>query len=231
MANLQQAQITPSSFYFLDTLKKNNNREWFAANKELFLNEQAVVEDFAEALLRELNTHDVIETPSGKKSLYRVYRDVRFSNDKTPYKTNWSGSFRRAAKYRRGGYYFHIEPGNSFVGGGFWNPNPQDIKLIREDIAFDAAPLRAILNNADFISSFQTLKGDQVKTAPKGFPADHEAIDLLRYKQFLLVRRFTDDEVLSAGFLTAASTGFKHMRPFFDYMSDVLSTDINGIKI
>jgi len=231
MVNLQQARITPSSFYFLDTLKKNNNREWFATNKELFLNEQAVIEDFAEALLRELNTHDVIETPSGKKSLYRVYRDVRFSNDKTPYKTNWSGSFRRATKYRRGGYYFHIEPGNNYVGGGFWNPNPQDIKLIREDIAFDATPLRAILNNADFISSFQTLKGDQVKTAPKGFPAEHEAIDLLRYKQFLLIRPFTDDEVLSADFLTTASEAFKHMRPFFDYMSDVLSADINGIKI
>lgn len=231
MAGSPQAQITESSFYFLDTLKKNNNREWFALNKELFMQEQAVVEDFAEALLHELNMHDVIETSSGKKSLYRVYRDVRFSNDKTPYKTHWSGSFRRASKHRRGGYYFHIEPGNSYVGGGFWNPNPQDIKLIREDIAFDAAPLRAILSDANFLSSFKTLKGEQVKTAPKGFPADHEAIDLLRYKQFLLVRHFTDEEVLSVNFLAAASEGFKHMRPFFDHMSEVLSSDINGAAL
>ncbi|MES2110422.1 MAG: DUF2461 domain-containing protein [Bacteroidota bacterium] len=231
MANPQQEQITPSSFYFLDTLKKNNNREWFAKNKELFLKEQTVIEEFAEGLLQELNKHDVIETVSGKKSLYRVYRDVRFSNDKTPYKTHWSGSFRRATKFRRGGYYFHIEPGNNFIGGGFWNPNPADMKLIREDIAFDSRPLRAVLSDNNFVSSFQTLKGEQIKTAPKGFPADHEAIDLLRYKQFLLIRRFTDEEVLSVNFLDMASEGFKHMRPFFDYMSEVLTTDVNGLQL
>lgn len=231
MANLRQAQITPSSFYFLDTLKQNNNREWFAQNKEVFLKEQTVIEEFAEDLLRELNRHDVIETVSGKKSLYRVYRDVRFSNDKTPYKTHWSGSFKRATKLRRGGYYFHIEPDNNFIGGGFWNPNPADLKLVREDIAFDSRPLRAILNGSDFISSFQNLKGEKIKTAPKGFPADHEAIDLLRHKQFLLIRRFTDEEVLAGNFLDKASEGFKHMRPFFDYMSEVLSTDVNGLTL
>jgi len=224
-------QITPSSFYFLNTLKKNNNREWFAQNKELFLKEQTVIEEFAEGLLSELNRHDVIETVSGKKGLYRVYRDVRFSNDKTPYKTHWSGSFKRATKFRRGGYYFHIEPGNNFIGGGFWNPSPADLKTVREDIAFDSRPLRAILSDRNFISSFETLKGEQVKTAPKGFPADHEAIDLLRFKQFLLIRRFTDEDVLSPGLLDTASEGFKHMRPFFDYMSEVLSTDVNGLTL
>ncbi|MGN6394793.1 MAG: DUF2461 domain-containing protein [Mucilaginibacter sp.] len=228
MSKQHPAQITPSSFYFLETLKKNNNREWFAKNKELFLKEQAVIEEFAEALLRELNRHDVIETASGKKSLYRVYRDIRFSADKTPYKTHWSGSFRRATKFRRGGYYFHIEPGNNFIGGGFWNPNPADLKLIRDDIAFDSRPLRAILSDSNFISSFQTLQGEKIKTAPKGFPADHEAIELLRHKQFLLIRRFTDDEVLGPDLVQKASDGFKHMRPFFDYMSEVLSTDVNG---
>lgn len=231
MPKQQPSPITPSSFYFLDTLKKNNNRDWFAKNKELFLKEQTVVEEFAEGLLRELNQHDVIETLSGKKSLYRVYRDVRFSNDKTPYKTHWSGSFRRAAKFRTGGYYFHIEPGNNFIGGGFWNPNPADLKLIRNDIAFDSRPLRAILSDSNFISSFQTLKGEQIKTTPKGFPADHEAIDLLRYKQFLLIRQFTNEEVLAQNFPDMVSEGFKHMRPFFDYMSEVLSTDVNGLQL
>ncbi|NCD69671.1 DUF2461 domain-containing protein [Mucilaginibacter agri] len=223
--------IKSSSFDFLNQLKQNNNRDWFAANKEIFQKEQAVIESFAQALLNLLNTHDVIETPSGKKSLYRIYRDTRFSTNKTPYKSHWSGRFSRAGKQRRGGYYFHIEQGNTFVAGGFFGPNPADLKLIRDDIAFDPTPVRNILNSESFTTSFQMLRGEQLKTTPKGFPADHEAIDLLRYKQFLLKQSFTDEQVLSPDFLNFASQGFKNMRPFFDYMSEVLSTDINGLAI
>lgn len=116
----KQPQIYPSNFDFLSSLKANNDRDWFNANKTFFQKEQSEIEAFAEALLQMLNRHDLIETPSAKKSLYRIYRDTRFSNDKTPYKTHWSGSFKRATKFRRGGYYYHIEPGNSFIAGGFW---------------------------------------------------------------------------------------------------------------
>ncbi|HEY8930058.1 MAG TPA: DUF2461 domain-containing protein [Mucilaginibacter sp.] len=224
-------RITPSSFEFLADLKNNNNREWFAVHKEIFQKEQQQIEILAEALLQALNTHDVIETTSGKKSLHRIYRDTRFSPDKTPYKTNWSGGFKRAGKHRRGGLYFHLEPGNSFVGGGFWGPSPADLKLIREDIAFDATPLRTVLDSESFISAFGSLQGEQLKTAPKGYPADHEAIDLLRYKQFFIRRRFTDKEVFSGDLLNLMNEAFKNMRPFFDYMSEVLSTDVNGLKI
>lgn len=227
----QLPQIPQSGFDFLNALKLNNNREWFNLHKADFEKEQQHLQIFAEALLQQMNTHDVIETPSGKKSLYRIYRDTRFSTDKTPYKTHWSGSFKRATKFRRGGYYFHIEPGNSFIGGGFFGPNPQDLKLIREDIAFDPTPLRAILNAPAFISTFETLKGEQLKTTPKGFDADHEAIDLLRYKQFLLIKRFTDAEVFDPNFVEQANNTFKNMRPFLDYMSEVLSTDVNGLTI
>jgi uncharacterized protein (TIGR02453 family) len=220
-----------SGFKFLKALKKNNHRDWFNDHKEEYVKEQQLVEQFAEALLRELRRHDDIETPTGKKALHRIYRDIRFSNDKTPYKTNWSGNFKRATKYRRGGYYFHLEPGNSYIAGGFWAPNAPDLKRIRDEIAFDAAPLRKILKSKSFTTTFGSLKGEQLKTAPKGFEADHEAIDLLRYKQFLLIRYFTDEEVLSEKFLAAANTTFKNMRPFFDYMSEVLTTDTNGLKL
>ncbi|ARS40121.1 TIGR02453 family protein [Sphingobacteriaceae bacterium GW460-11-11-14-LB5] len=224
-------QIPPSSFEFLSLLKNNNEREWFNEHKTAYQKELVYIESFAQGLLDLMNTHDVIETPSGKKSLYRIYRDTRFSNDKTPYKTHWSGSFKRAGKQRRGGYYFHIEPGNSFVAGGFFGPSPQDLKLIRENISFDAEPLRAILNDKTFISSFEALKGEQLKTAPKGFDGDHQDIDLLRYKQFLLVHRFTDQEVLSKDYLTYCNQEFKNMRPFFDYMSEILTTDANGMDL
>ncbi|SDF62910.1 TIGR02453 family protein [Pedobacter terrae] len=224
-------QIPPSSFEFLSLLKNNNAREWFNEHKTAYQKELAYLESFAQYLLDLMNTHDVIETPSVKKSLYRIYRDTRFSNDKTPYKTHWSGSFKRAGKQRRGGYYFHIEPGNSFVAGGFFGPSPQDLKLIRENISYDAQPLREILSDETFISSFGTLKGEQLKTAPKGFAVDHHDINLLRHKQFLLIHQFTDEEVLSKEFPAYCSQEFKNMRPFFDYMSEILTTDANGMDL
>lgn len=226
--NNKPALIPASTFEFLKLIKKNNNRDWFALHKEEFTKEQQYIETFADALLKEMNLHDLIETPTGKKALHRIYRDTRFSKDKIPYKTNWSGSFRRATKQRRGGYYFHLEPGNSFIAGGFWGPSPEDLKLIRDDIAFDAAPLRKILKSKSFVSTFGELKGEQLKTTPKGFDADNEGIDLLRYKQFLVIKKFSDKEVMSETFLKEANQTFKNMRPFFDYMSEVLSSDVNG---
>jgi len=225
------AIIPKSGFDFLNKLKKNNNRDWFNANKETYLKELQHIENFADALLAELNKEDMIETASGKKSLHRIYRDIRFSKEKTPYKTNWSGSFKRATKQRRGGYYFHIEAGNSFIAGGFWGPSPEDLKRVRDDIAYDATPLRKILKSKPFVSTFGTLLGEQVKTTPKGYDAENEGIDLLRYKQFLVKRSFTDKEVLSDSFLKETAQTFKNMRPFFDYMSEVLTTDMNGLDL
>jgi uncharacterized protein (TIGR02453 family) len=230
-ALIAPARIDKSGFDFLNALRSNNERDWFNANKPAFETEQQKIEAFADALLTELNKSDVIETQSGKKSLYRIYRDTRFSKDKTPYKTHWSGSFKRATKYRRGGYYFHIEQGNSFLGGGFWGPSKEDLKLIRDNIAFDAGPLREILNSGSFVSTFGELRGEQLKTTPKGFAADDDAIDLLRYKQFLLIRKFTDEEVLNEDFLSKAAETFRNMRPFFDYMTEILTTDSNGLEL
>ena len=227
----EQQYIPASSLDFLKVLRENNNRDWFNVHKDEFIEQQAFVEEFAGLLLNELNKHDLIETPSGKKILHRIYRDTRFSKEKIPYKTNWSGSFTRATKQRRGGYYFHIEPGNSFVAGGFQGPNAEDLKRIRDEISFDPAPLRKILNSKSFKDTFGTLQGEQVKTTPKGFGKNDPAIELLRFKQFLLIKRFSDDQVLSGSFLKEASDAFKNMRPFFDYMSEVLTTDMDGINL
>src|SRR5437868_799730 len=124
---MKAATIPESAIDFLKLVKKNNNRDWFNAHKDRYVKEHEAIIAFADAVLFEMNKHDNIETSSGKKSLHRIYRDTRFSKEKTPYKTNWSGSFSRATKKLRGGYYFHIEPGNTFVAGGFWGPNPQDL--------------------------------------------------------------------------------------------------------
>lgn len=226
-----QITIPKSSLDFLQELKANNNKPWFEANKTTYLNELNHIETFAGALLQELSKTDVLETASGKKSVYRIYRDIRFSKDKTPFKSFWGGSYTRATSERRGGYYYHLEQGNSFIAGGFWGPNAADLKRVRSEFAHDLEPMQKILHSESFIRTFGTLQGEQLKTKPKGFDIDHEAIDLLRYKQFLLIKRFTDQEVLSPHFLEQALDTFKNMRPFFDYMSEILTTDINGASI
>ena len=226
------SKISSENFDYLNKIAVNNNREWFAENKEEYLKQHQNMIDFADDLLLRVNKHDNIETLNGKKSLYRIYRDVRFSKNKDPYKTHWAGGFKRATKQLRGGYYFHIAPGNnSMIAGGFWNPNKEDLLRIREEIAIDNSELRSIISNKNFVATFDELKGEQLKTAPKGFPKDHKAIDLLRFKQFIVWRNFTDKEVLSNNFTQLADNTFKTMRPFLDYMSEVLTTDLNGSPI
>ncbi|HAP70419.1 MAG TPA: TIGR02453 family protein, partial [Flavobacteriales bacterium] len=151
---------------------------------------------------------------------------------KAPYKNSFSGGFARATKALRGGYYFHLQPGgNSMVGGGFWQPNKEDLQRIREEIDLDAAPLRKIINSASFKKHFGELQGQQLKSAPRDFPKDHPDIDLLRYKSFVVSKHFTDKEVQSPGFTKEVLKYFEATRPFFDYMSEVLTTDANGVSL
>ncbi|HEY4800828.1 MAG TPA: DUF2461 domain-containing protein, partial [Bacteroidia bacterium] len=179
-----QTPISKSVFAFLKNIKKHNNRNWFNANKDVYLVQYQTVVHFADALIATMNRHDKIETPSGKKAVFRIYRDVRFSKDKSPYKTHFGMHLSRAGKLLRGGYYLHIEPGNCFVGGGFWDPNPDDLKHIRSQIALDPSPLRKIIKSKNFKSTFGKLEGEKLVFAPKGYEKDHPAADLLRYKQF-----------------------------------------------
>lgn len=218
-------------FAFLDQLRANNNREWFNKNKDQYLEAHQQVISFADLLLSALNKTDVIETPTGKKSLYRIYRDVRFSKDKTPYSTYFGGGFRRASAERRGGYYFHLEPGNTYVGGGFWGPNAQDMMHIRKHLQQEPERLRELIEDKNFKKQFGELRGEQLKRAPKGFDVDDPAINLLRYKQYWVRHEFSTTEVLSPDFHQSIAKQFQHVRPFFDYMSEILTTDLNGESI
>jgi uncharacterized protein (TIGR02453 family) len=224
-------QIDKTAFLFLKKIAANNNRDWFQEHKEDYLAAYESMIEFADALLAQMNTHDRIETASGRKSLFRIYRDVRFSKDKSPYKTCWSGHFRRATKQLRGGYYYHIEQGNSYVMGGFFGPSADDMKRIREDINLNYKDWRKVLAHPKIKKTFGKLSGEALKTAPQGFPKDHPAIDLLRHKQFILEHRFTDKEVLAADFLKKLNETMKNFRPFFNYMSEVLTTDANGVSL
>ncbi len=225
------AKIENSTAQFLKKLANNNNRDWFTENKAAYEKARENMSEFLDEVILKLNEHDVIETPNGKKSLFRIYRDVRFSKDKTPYKSNFAAGFKRAGAERRGGYYFHFQPGNVMLGVGFWAPNKEDLARIRYDISEFHEDWREVLKNKNVKSSFGEMIGEQLKTAPKGYEKDHPAVDLLRYKQFIFKKEFTDAEALSPDFADKVNDAFKGIRPFFDYMSNVLTTDKNGESI
>jgi uncharacterized protein (TIGR02453 family) len=220
--------IHKSTLKFLKELSENNNRDWFNANKSRYLDAFQDMCSFADGLILEMNKHDKLEDLSGKKSLYRIYNDVRFSKDKSPYNPRFAFGMQRATKLRRGGYYVNIKPGNSFLACGFFSPNPDDLKRIRTDIDLNADKWKKLLNSKSIKDNFGKLRGETVTTAPRGFPKDHPAIDLLRHKQFLLRHDFKDKEITSENFLKAVNRIFKSVRPYFDYMSEVLTTDLNG---
>ncbi|MCU4189293.1 DUF2461 domain-containing protein [Flavobacterium sp. HXWNR29] len=219
--------LQKSTLEFLTQLKENNNREWFTENKKRFDSEQKTTKTFFTQILTNLEKIDSIE----KMQMHRIYRDIRFSKDKTPYKNHFSVSFDRTKPLLRGGMYLHIENDASFVGGGFWEPNNEDLFRIRKEIELDASDLKEIITDKTFVSYFGTLEGEELKTAPKGFDKTHPDIELIRKKQFVIRRKFSNKEVLSPNFQEEVLATFKAMRPFFDYMSDVLSTDLNGESI
>ena len=220
--------IEKSTFDFLKKLKRNNNREWFQKNKNLHLKAQSNVSAWIDQLIQEMNKHDRLQTASAKESLYRIYNDVRFSKDKTPYSPRFAGYLKREKPALRGGYYYWIKPGESRVGCGFTYPNSEDLKRIREDIEENFEAWRKILSGKKLRSTFGGMQGEKVKTSPRGFAKDHPAIEFLRHKQFWFERSFTDKEVLSTDFLYRVTETFKAIRPFFDYASEVLTTDKNG---
>lgn len=227
---MKNMHIPPTILEFLTDLKLNNNREWFEANKKRFKAEEKSFKQFFAALFDEMKKHDEVD----EMKTFRIYRDVRFSADKTPYKGHFSGTFHRLKPRLRGGYYLHIEPGNSFAAGGFWEPSKEDLLRIRKEFEMDDKPMRAILNDPAFNTTFGKIFdswGDELKSAPAGFSKDHNAADLLRFKHFTFSHKFTDEEVLAPGFLENVNEVNKKLRPFFDYMSEVLTTDLNGVSL
>jgi uncharacterized protein (TIGR02453 family) len=218
-------RISETLFPILSELKENNNREWFAVNKSRFQKEEKELKLFFNEITKAINTFDEIE----KMKVFRIYRDVRFSKNKLPYKTNRSANWIRAGAHRRGSYYLQLEPGNSFIGCGFFQPNPADLLRIRKEFEMDDIEINGILKQTEFKKVYQGFDtSDQVKTAPKGFDKDHKAIDLIKNKNFFVAHYYTDKEVLTLDFVKKVIHHFELVQPFFRYMSDVLTTDLNG---
>lgn len=225
---MTHTSIQKSTLKFLKDLSANNNREWFAENKPVYLAAHENMSAFMDDLISEMNAHDHIENTSGRKSLYRIYSDARFSKDNIPYRPRFAANLQRATKLLRGGYYLNINPGKSYIACGFFGPNPDDLKRIRSDISYNTADWKKLLNSKKIKTNFGEMTGEKVVSAPRGFQKDHPAIELLRHKSFVFRHEFQIKEVTSDSFVKDVNGLFKSIRPWFDYMSDVLTTDNNG---
>ncbi len=219
--------LNPDIFSFFSELENNNTREWFEPQKARFKALEGEMKQFASVLTSAMNEHDSID----KFKLFRLYRDVRFSKDKTPFKTHFGISFHREKPALRGGYYLHIKPGDNFIATGFWNPEKDDLKRIRKEMEVDADEFRELMAQPSFKSVWGALEGEEVKTAPKGFSKEDPNIDLIKKKAYLFTKKYSDKEVLAKDFLQKVNADFKAVRPFFDYMSSVLTTDLNGVSL
>ncbi|WP_298763872.1 DUF2461 domain-containing protein [uncultured Polaribacter sp.] len=222
-------QIEKSTLKYLENLQKNNNRDWFAEHKDTYAKAQINAKAVFSAIHEKLQGHDEIE----KSKMMRIYRDVRFSKDKTPYKAHFANSFSRLGKELRGGYFLRIRPGESFLAGGFWEPSKEDLFRIRKEIELDASEIKDILKEKNFRKHFggNFESFNELKTAPRGFDKEHPDVALLRKKGFVAIENFTDEEILSADFVNQVDESYKALRPFFNLFSDILTTNLNGEKI
>lgn len=211
---------------FLKDLSRNNNREWFEKNKSRYLQVKEHFEDFLEAFHKELVKFD--ESLAGlnpRKQGFRIYRDVRFSKDKRPYKVNMGAGFSAHGKMEQEpGYYVHLEPGKSFVAGGFWMPDSTNLAKIRQEVDYHPDGLLKILNDRKFKKYFNGFDDyDRVKTAPKGYPKDHPHIDLLKNKSFTVSCYFNDQEVKDKKFVKQLAETCKAIKPLNDFLKEAIS--------
>lgn len=218
------ANISKRTFQFLKDLTANNNRDWFQDNKPRFLEAKTEFEAFIDALIAEISKFDPsIGHHTGKECVFRIYRDVRFSKDKSPYKTNLGAHITSALKkseiHSRAGYYIHIGTGESMLAGGAYLPQGPWLKAIREEIAYNADELRKIINDAKFKEYFGAIEGEKLKKAPRGFDPDHPEIELLKYKSFLATNKLKDSDVTSSKFLSHSTEVFKALFPFDQFLN------------
>ena len=211
-----------TTLHFLKKLKINNNREWFDSNKTEYLASKEIFEEFVSELIKGINKFDkkVSLDLKPKDCTFRIYKDVRFSKDKTPYKNNMSASINPGGKKSNiPGYYFHLEPEACFLAGGVYMPMPDDLKAIRQEIDYNPLPLINILKSASFKKEFNGLdEEDKLKNPPKGFNKDHAHSEILKNKHFIVSRKFENKVILKKEGLSKTLDSFKAMYPLLDYL-------------
>jgi uncharacterized protein (TIGR02453 family) len=220
--------LQPTTLKFLKDLAKNNNKEWFDANRKRYENARQDYIELAEAIIKGFCKRDKdFETLEGKKCLFRINRDVRFSKDKSPYKTNFGASFERGGRISPfAAYYLHIEPGNkSFIAGGVWQPEPDRMKKIRQEIDYSWSDFKKIITNKKFASLFGDLektKETSLSREPKGYEKDNPAIDYIKLKSWVVSTPLKDAELTDKDLLKKLLNAFETMQPMIVFLNNAL---------
>jgi len=221
-----EAHFSPRLFKFLRDLKRNNERPWFQANKERYIADVQqpllrFIADFATPLRKIAPAFEADPRPSGG-SMFRIYRDTRFSKDKSPYKTHVAAHFRHkqtSTDVHAPGFYFHLDPGECFIGGGLWLPEAPLLKQVRDAIAYDADGWRKVRR------AVKDIEGDGLTRPPQGYDAAHPFIDDLKRKSFFAHVPFTDEEVTGAGFLDRCAEACRSVRPLMQFLTEAVELD------
>ena len=209
---------------FLKKLEANNNREWFAENKTLYDKAKKECIDLIASIQKPLSAFDPdIKDLNPADCMFRIFRDVRFSKDKSPYKTNFGASINKSGKkIHNAGYYLHLQPGNSFLGGGIYMPDPEMLKKIRSEVFYNYEDFKKIVNEKAFKKYFKTIQGEQLVQVPKGFPKDFEGADFLKFKDFTVLHFVDETELSEEQFIKKALEAFKAMKPLNDFLNTAI---------
>jgi len=217
--------ISSSTITFLKALKKNNNKPWFDKNREKYNAAKYNLEEFVALLLQKMVLFDEdMKELTAKNCTFRINRDIRFSKNKTPYKINLSASFNRGGKKSiYGGYYFHLQPGgNSFVGGGLWMPEPENLKKLRQEIDYCFPEFKKIIGAAAFKKYYGELEKDEKQmlvNIPKGYDKENPAVDYLRMKSYIATKNLSDEEILSPKLADEVIQSFKALMPLVKFIN------------
>lgn len=214
--------ITRETINFLKELKKNNSKEWFDNNRTKYLTAKENYLDFVTEVLHNLKSIDpTLQDIQPKNCVFRINRDVRFSANKNPYKTNFGASFSKGGKkIACAGYYFHLEPGECFIGGGYWMPMAEDLNKIRQEIDYNFDEFNKIINTKTFISAFGALDNkEKLVRPPKGYEKDNPALELLKLKNFIVMASIGDNELQDKKLIPKVISYFKAMKPLVDFLN------------
>lgn len=209
------------TFNFLSQLKLNNNKEWMDANRKVYEKAKADFETFVTEIITGLSQLEPLMSElTTKQCIFRLNRDVRFSNDKSPYKSHFGAYFSIGGKKSpHAGYYLHAEPGQSFIGGGCWMPEASMLKSLRQEIDYDFDAFKAIIQEKNFKKLYPVIEGEKLKKAPQGYDVENQAIEYLKYKSFTVGHAVKDTELLGAKALDVILNSFETMKPFIDFLN------------
>lgn len=214
-----------NSLDFLAALAANNTKEWMDEHRGWYQECRGEFIQFVDELLKQMQVFDPgVAGLEAKKCIFRINRDIRFSNDKSPYKTNFGAAISEGGKHSENpSYYFHLQPGENFVGGGIYMPQGEVLKKIRQEVDYNPEELKGIVEDSEFRKMYGEIRGEKLKTAPKGYPMDHPNIEFLKLKSFVVMRDIKEWDLKKEGVVDMVVESFRVMKPFNDYLAVAVS--------